>query len=282
VSALSQTATSPWAARRLRADALRVQYPFAAQVLTLYLALLPVQENAWRAVREDAPPPEELPRWAAARVVPAVAEATVAAGPELLRDAVPSRLAEGSVDDALAGWLSGSDLDPVDRYLARASLGPVLEALGDRAGATSANPENGAVLCPSCGGFPQLSCIASSGESLVTGPRSLVCARCAGKWTHTRSACPACGEADEGKLVVYTERWHGPVSANGNGDGGTPPVFPHLRIAGCTTCRRYLIEVDMEQDPRAVPEVDELAAIPLDLYAAEQELMKVTPNLMGF
>jgi FdhE protein len=277
-----ETATSPWAARRLRADKLRAEYAFAAEVLTLYLALLPVQEDAWNAVRESSPAPEEVARWTAARVLPAVAEATVEAGPALLRDAVPSRLAEGAGDDALAGWLAAADLDPVDRYLARASLAPVLEALGDRAGAACTNTADGAAVCPCCGGSPQLSCVASSGESLVTGPRSLLCARCGSSWSHTRSACPACGEADEGQLVVYTERWHGPVSPSGNGDGGTPPLFPHLRIAGCTTCHRYLIEVDMEQDARAVPEVDELAALPLDLYAADQGLTKVTPNLMGF
>ena len=38
----------------------------------------------------------------------------------------------------------------------------------------------------------------------------------------------------------------------------------------------------MARDARAVPEVDELAALPLDLYAADQGLTKVTPNLMGF
>jgi hypothetical protein len=31
-----------------------------------------------------------------------------------------------------------------------------------------------------------------------------------------------------------------------------------------------------------VPEVDELAALPLDLFAAERGLFKITPNLMGF
>jgi formate dehydrogenase maturation protein FdhE len=77
---------------------------------------------------------------------------------------------------------------------------------------------------------------------------------------------------------VHAEQLAGPV-VSGNGER---PVFPHLRIAGCTTCRRYLIEVDMARDARAVPEVDELIALPLDLYAADQGMKKVTPNLMGF
>jgi FdhE protein len=81
---------------------------------------------------------------------------------------------------------------------------------------------------------------------------------------------------------VYAEQLEGPVSGNGKAGGEVQPVFPHLRIAACSTCSRYLIEVDMARDERAVPEVDELAALPLDLYAADQGLTKVTPNLMGF
>jgi Protein involved in formate dehydrogenase formation len=273
VSASPQTVESRFAARRLRAEALRARHPFAAELLTLYVALL----DAWEGVRELPPDPGELPRWAAARVVPAVVEATVAAGPPALREAVRSH---GHVEEALAGWLAGAPLDPVDRYLARASLTPVLEALGERAGDACA-PVAGAELCPSCGGPPQLSCLAESGESLVSGPRSLLCARCGASWTCSRTVCPACGESREAQLSVHAEHWHGPVSGRG-ADGNGQPVFPHLRIASCSTCSRYLIEVDMARDARAVPEVDELTALPLDLYATDQELTKVTPNLMGF
>jgi hypothetical protein len=285
VSAPVETAASPWTARRLRAEELLTRYPFSAELLTLYLALLPVQEDAWRTAGESAPPPAGLARWAAANVLPAVVEATEAAGPPALREAAHSRLAEG--DNALAGWLGGAELDPVDRYLARASLAPVLEALVERAGAACRPTRDAedAALCPRCGGLPQLSCVADSGESLVSGRRTLLCSRCAASWDFTRSACPACGESREARLLVYTERWGGPVSVNGNGNGdgaGAGPVFPNLRIAGCESCHSYLIEVDMAHDGHAVPEVDELAAIPLDLYATDQGLTKVTPNLMGF
>jgi FdhE protein len=278
-----QTTASPWATRRLRAEELRSRHPFADEVLTLYVALLAVQEDAWSAARESPPHPEELPRWAVARVLPRVVEATVAAGPAALRDAVQSRRV-GADHDALAGWLAGAELDPVDRYLARASLAPVLEALGERAGAacTLGRGADGGVRCPCCGGRPQLSYLASSGESLVSGPRSLLCARCGTSWSFSRSTCPACGETDDARLVVHAEAWTGPVSGNGRGDGDGRPVFPQLRIAGCATCHRYLIEIDIERDGHAVPEVDELAALPLDLYAADQGLTKVTANLMGF
>jgi hypothetical protein len=266
----TRTETQPWVARRRRAEELRARHPFAAEVLTLYLALLPVQEDAWRAARESAPPLDELAGWASARVLPGVLEVTVESGPPALREAVREHS-----EDALARWLAGDELDPVDRYVARASLAPALEALGELADAAEASAH-----CPRCGGLPQLSWLAASGDSLVTGRRNLLCSRCAWSWDHTRSACPACGEDEEERLLVYTERWQGGVSRNGNGDG--PVVFPNVQIAGCTTCRRYLLEVDLERDARAVPEVDELAAIPLDLYAADQGLTKVIPNLMGF
>ncbi len=276
------TAASSWTDRRRRAEDLRERYPFTAEILTLYLALLPAQAEAWRAAREREPSPAELPRWAVARVLPSILEATAAAASATLRAVARSRGADGAPENVLAAWLAGADLNPVDRYLARASLAPVLEALGERAGDACApvRTGQGGALCPCCGGLPQLSWVAATGESLVTGRRNLLCARCTSSWDYTRSACPACGETDESRLLVYTEHWSGPASINGN--GAAPAVFPHLRIVGCETCRRYLIEVDMARDGRAVPEVDELAALPLDLYAADQGLTKLTPNLMGF
>jgi formate dehydrogenase maturation protein FdhE len=267
VSALPVEAANPWPARRRRAEDLRARHSFAAEVLALYIALLDVQEDAWSAVA--ASPPDDLSSWAARRVLPAVVQATVAAGPPALREAAAARFADGTAAATLADWLAGAELDPVDLYLARASLAPALEALG---GAWARLEDGDGVHCPRCGGRPQLGVLESTGDSLVSGKRSLLCARCAWSWPYTRSACAACGEADESCLVLYSEQW----------TRDELPVFPHLRIAGCTTCERYLIEVNLARDGRAVPEVDELAALPLDLYAADQGLTKVTPNLMGF
>jgi formate dehydrogenase maturation protein FdhE len=43
-----------------------------------------------------------------------------------------------------------------------------------------------------------------------------------------------------------------------------------------------LLNVDLLADPAAVPLVDEMSALPLDLYAREKGFAKITPNLMGF
>jgi hypothetical protein len=278
---------SPWAAHRRRAEALRERYPFAAEVLAVYLALLDVWEDGWDLARSDRPQPQQLAGWAAERVLPRVVKATEATGPEALATAAHDLLDAGGLAESLAGWLAGGDLPPVERYLARASLYAPLVALDADAGAACADdpsPRDGG-RCPRCGAPPQLSFRTDSQDRLVSGRRHLVCARCGQSWSYSGSSCPSCGETSGSRRTVYAERRAGPVVGR-DGDGpeptGDPPMFPHLRIDACASCERYLIDVDLGRDNRAVPDVDELAALPLDLYAAEQGLHTITPNLMGF
>jgi hypothetical protein len=285
MTALGATATSPWAPRRRRAEALRERQPFAAEVLGLYLALLDVWEEASEAAARERPEPAALAGWAAGRVVPRVVEATERAGPEPLAGAARELLAEGVAARPLAAWLAGAELPPVERYLARAALRGPLQAV-DAAAACAADPSpRGGRRCPSCGGPPQLSFRTHSEEALVSGRRRLACARCGAGWGYSGSACASCGETAGTRRTFYAERRERPVVGRREGDGAAGaggPRFPHLRIEGCDSCKRYLIDVDLSHDARAVPEVDELAALPLDLHAAELGLSKVTPNLMGF
>jgi hypothetical protein len=283
--------TSPWAAHRRRAELLRAQYSFAEEVLTLYLALLDVWEEAGAAAREQAPATQALAGWAGEQVLSRVVEATVEAGPELLSEAAQKRMEDGGVEAALVAWLSGAadDLDPVERYLARASLRAPLEVLeaGADACAQDRSPRGGR-RCPSCGGLPQLSLRTDTGDQLVSGRRSLLCVRCGASWGYSSNTCASCGETGGARRTIYAERREWPVVGHGHATaprsrpGAPMPMFPHLRIEGCSNCNRYLIDVDLGHDARAVPEVDELAALPLDLYAAERGLSKITPNLMGF
>jgi FdhE protein len=274
-------ARSPWLTHRRRAAALSERYPFAAEPLALYLALLEV----WDLTHEDRPPPRQLAGWAAERVLPQVVKATEAAGPEPLGATARQLLTAGRLDDALATWLAGGELPPVERYLARASLWPPLVALDvDAAQACADDPApRDERHCPRCGGVPQLSFRTDAQDPLVSGHRYLACGRCAHTWSYSGSACPSCGQTSGGHRTVYAERRPGPVVGRAPDEPvDDPPVFPHLRVDACTACERYLIDVDVGRDPRAVPEVDELAALPLDLYATERGLSKITPNLLGF
>ncbi len=185
-------AKSPWAASRRRAGVLRDRHSFAAEVLTLYLALLDVWEEAWTAARA-APPegPEALAGWAAERVLPRVVRTTVASGPEPLAKA----LVEIGDDDLRGGgkalltaWLTGAELAPVERYLARAALRGPLEAVDAGAAYVRDPASAGDRRCPACGGPPQLSFRTDAADRLVTGRRRLQCARCAESWNYSRKA----------------------------------------------------------------------------------------------
>ena len=279
------TATSPWAPQRRRADDLRARHPFAAEVLVLYVALLDVWDEAWDAANRERPEPPALADWAAGRVLPRVVEATAKAGPEPLAGATRGLLEAGATSEPLAAWLAGDELAPVERYLARATLRGPLQAVDADAACTRDPSPRGGRRCPRCGGPPQLSYRAHSEDGLVSEHRHLACARCGATWSYSGSACASCGETKAAQRTIYAELSGRPVVGRGDppaAAGPDGPMFPHIRIEGCHSCKRYLIDVDVGRDARAVPEVDELAALPLDLHAAELGLTKITPNLMGF
>jgi hypothetical protein len=57
--------------------------------------------------------------------------------------------------------------------------------------------------------------------------------------------------------------------------------FPHITIEACDLCGLYRKCVDVSLDPEAVPEVDDLASVPLDLWAVAQGYRKARANLFG-
>lgn len=280
--------SAPWTKHQRRAEVLRERHPFAAEVLALYLELVPVWQDGWRLTRELRPDAGRLAAWAGERVAPAVVAATEAAGPEPLAKASRDLLDAGGLGRPLLAWLTGgpaaAELGPVERYLARATLRAPLVALEADAGAACAPVDRSDRTCPRCGGAPQFSVRAAADDPLVSGGRQLVCCRCDHTWNYSGSACPSCAETTGSRRTVYAEKHSGTVIGRLAPDQpvAEAPTFPHLRIDACASCERYVIDVDLGRDPRAVPEVDELAALPLDLYAADQGLTKITPNLMGF
>ena len=113
--------------------------------------------------------------------------------------------------------------------------------------------------CPFCFEKPLLAVLRPEGDG---GRRRLLCGRCFTEWEFRRVLCPNCGEEDREKLPVYTA-----------------PEFPHIRVEACDTCQCYIKAVDLTRDGNAVPEVDEIAALPLDMWALEHGYHKIAPNL---
>lgn len=281
----------PYADRRRRTRDLRARYFFAAELLDFYGALLGVQEQAYEEAISAGPAASHLVAYVAERVVPAVVEVTVAAGPQKLREGVADRFESTDPRRLVAAWIGGEEQGVIDRYVARAATGPVLEALGAEVASYCMGPRD-ARHCPMCGGPPQLSYFAVASEDLAAGGRFLSCARCHAAWGYARMTCPGCGEDSSSRLPIYNEE------GNASGERGSvvrglegrlgdhrkdnKAVFPHVRIEACESCRHYLLNIDLLTDHAAIPMVDELAALPLDLYARDKGFSKITTNLMGF
>jgi FdhE protein len=116
-------------------------------------------------------------------------------------------------------------------------------------------------LCPLCEARPLFGVLRVEGDG---GKRSLVCAFCGFEWEFRRILCPTCGEVEEKKLPVYIAE-----------------QFPHIRVEACDTCKFFVRTIDLTKDGHAVPVVDDLAAIPLTLWAHEHGYSRLQPNLFG-
>lgn len=115
--------------------------------------------------------------------------------------------------------------------------------------------------CPSCGSKPVAGVLRGEGDG---AKRALMCSLCALEWPYRRLICANCGEEDKDKLPVYIAEQIG-----------------HIRVEACDTCRTYLKSVDLTKDGFAVPQVDEIATVSLNLWADEHGYTKIETNLLG-
>lgn len=132
----------------------------------------------------------------------------------------------------------------------------------ETSGVASGGRNTGAATCAYCGRAPLVAVLVDQGEA--QGRRLAACGFCAQQWTVRRATCLACGESDTSRLTHHV------------GDS-----LPHVRVEECTSCGVYHKTVDLRVDGRAVPVVDELASVELDLWARERGLEKLRPNLLG-
>src|SRR5579862_112199 len=145
------------------------------------------------------------------------------------------------------------------RFIALAFLQPYVEYLAQ--GADMSQPGARRPLCIFCSSKPLVGVLRPEGDG---AKRSLLCSFCFSEWDYLRIACPACGESREERMCVYQAT-----------------QFEHIRVEACETCRTYLKTIDLTKNGLAIPEVDELAAIPLSIWADGQGYTKLSRNTFG-
>lgn len=262
---LAPERVATFADRKQRADELAQRYAYAAEPLRLYAALADRQAAVFERARADRPAAADLVAYVVHASLPRVMDATMSAGTELLRESVLLRFHDGDLEGIVRAWLDGELASETDTFLARASAAPVLEALPEVA-ATLRPSDADERRCPVCGGSPQVAIFADTGDALLTGQRRLACSRCAAEWSYARLTCVSCRDTGGSNLPILAD----------------VDRLPHMRVDACDVCHSYLITVDARKDPRAVPLVDEIVALPLDLIAAERGYTKISRNVMGF
>ena len=149
-----------------------------------------------------------------------------------------------AVPEALLAWLF---LQPYAEHLA-ARQGDIADGAGS-------------FFCPFCSRKPV---VARTAAGRRRRQAFALCSMCATEWPIGRIVCPACGEENVDQLAVYTAE-----------------QFAYVRVDACDTCGCYLKTVDLTKNGRAVPIVDELATIPLNLWAQEHGYVKVHANMLG-
>ncbi|HEY4838050.1 MAG TPA: formate dehydrogenase accessory protein FdhE [Candidatus Acidoferrales bacterium] len=154
---------------------------------------------------------------------------------------------------------SSAEMPPEDFLISRLFFQPYAEYLADYSEWTL--PHGTPNGCPLCGGKPLVGVLRAEGDG---AKRLLTCFLCAMEWNYRRLVCPSCGEEDVKKLAVYQAK-----------------EFPAVRVEACDTCRGYIKTVDLTKDGHAIPAVDEIATIPLNLWAAEHDYHKLQTNLLG-
>jgi hypothetical protein len=195
---------------------------------------------------------EIMLRFAAERAPPALSEAARnSAGADL-----HARLV-GWWNHGGSGAGSGSN-----GYLERALLRPYAEVLRALDLAPVRRPP-AAGACAFCGGMPWIAWRVASASS-EGAQRFLGCALCGGEWSAGRIRCPSCAEERPDKLASFqSER------------------YPTVRIETCASCRAYVKSIDLTIDARAIPEVDDLLSLSMDLWAVEEGYARIEPGLAG-
>jgi formate dehydrogenase accessory protein FdhE len=263
-------------ARIQRAENLKTIYPFAAEILTFYGHICAVQQRfatvLQKTLLRNAPTPaagslrEQLD---VGLVLPLLQEALTELVP-----ASPGPLAE-YIKDYLRGaqetWAGsllryatqgGTDelaQDSREELLSRVLIDPYAELLAARQATPAISPAGN--TCPHCGARPVAGVLRIEGDG---GKRFLRCAFCGTEWEFRRIFCAYCGETREESLPVFVAE-----------------KFAHIRVEACDTCRHCIRTVDLTKDGNAIPVVDDLAAIPLALWAEEYGYERIHGNVLG-
>ena len=158
---------------------------------------------------------------------------------------------ELDVDDLVCGWFTGdrTPRDPRRRTARQVAIvvgNAVLRAATDRVGAPSVWRGWTRVVCPCCGGAPDIA-LAERG-----GQRSLVCARCDAQWRAPRAGCLGCETQDAPGIARINNPALGYVLVMCNACGRFLKERSRRGVASLLVERAITTELDLAAEQRGL------------------------------
>ncbi len=261
-----------WEQRIARAGELADIFPFAAEVLKFYAGVARFQKALYgyiQQARGRTPLAGQLflqcldtvlllPRF------PSFLKTVQQLGPMPLAEKAEEIAAAGEMrwEQLLRNfWHHSESAEPsyAEAFFPRAFLQPYAEYVAERLPDPMRRGNN--ATCPYCESEPVVGVMR---EEQLGAKRGFICSLCAHEWEFPRVMCPGCGEDRNDALCVYTSEF-----------------FEHVRVDACDTCKTYVKTVDLTKNGLAIPVVDEIASLPLTLWAEENGYSKLQPNLMA-
>jgi FdhE protein len=183
-------------------------------------------------------------------------------GSETLRETAQSLMALGKeeIEKLIAKFLKERWAPEEERFIFLSFLNPFFSIMAE---STDADLKNWLKeKCPVCGFRPSVSYIMDTED--VEGGRYLGCVLCNTGWLYYRTKCPKCGNVEDDHFEYIHEE--------GN---------RYVQLHVCKKCNTYLKVIDLRVDGLAVPQIDDLATLSLDLWARQQGFERYEKNLLG-
>jgi len=243
-------------ARIARAKTLASDHPASAPLLNFYAELARFQKPVFGELQSKS----ETDLRALVCHFPALIKLVSRSGTELLANFAAENLrsTDAQLELLSAAWEGGEALDPAARFYSRVLLQPFAEYLASRGDVQASGAGS---TCPFCNARPVAGVLRGEGDG---GKRWLLCSLCSTEWHFRRVLCAGCGEENKDKLPIYTAA-----------------EFPAARVDACDTCQTYLKSIDVTKDGHAIPMVDEIATVALNIWADGHDYVKLETNLLG-
>jgi FdhE protein len=243
-----------WQDKIERAQHLASQHDGAEDVLLFYARILQFQKDLQPRLSTSPARAAEM-----AAFVPELLELLTNCGtPQLKEMAASSRALDWSTE--LESYWNDRDSHPND--LLSFAIPTLLQPFARNLAARAQIDKQVSPHCPFCFSKPQLGVLRPEGEG---GKRYLLCSLCGTEWEYRRVICPNCEELDKEKLPIFKS-----------------DKLPYIKLAACDTCHTYLKCIDLGIDGRAIPEVEDVASLPMSLWMLENGFQPLQVNLFGF